>query len=371
MESKLKLPNIQNIIDNINKLGELFNKLDENREQYGDKKAEVMFYTEKERIIKQYLNYIKTTLLFIKNSKMYDRDASNQIYIPKSWNLDESYKESLEKLMVSTTKHIKKLDTDSSDIGYVKTLLETVEGHITNANKLLGKEHIETIKYVDGKSEDELKFSDMTHRNSSYILHYIFILTIKSLLNDDILDESDPSSNLKETTLLSEEYVELESDDIDLEVAIESHNVMKYKIIEEVIKLIVDRQMFENKHTNKYINSIIEKRQDIQKEENLKFIEELSKESRNGFKLMLSMGLDTWKNMSGKNKSLYFDEQISEDVEYSPEELDQINRNKAGQELGENVSDEQYQEWLTNNTQQQQEDNLAFEERDIMEDDDE
>ena len=75
---------------------------------YGQIKSELQLYTEKEKLIKQFLKYIKTTFLFIKNSKIYSKD-DKQIHIPKSWNLDESYKEALEKLMVSTTKHIQNL----------------------------------------------------------------------------------------------------------------------------------------------------------------------------------------------------------------------------------------------------------------------
>ena len=46
-------------------------------------------------------------------------------------------------------------------------------------------------------------------------------------------------------------------------------------------------------------------------------------------------------------------------------------QNQALNELGSNYSTEEYQEWLDNKRHNQREDRLAYEERDIMPDDDE
>ena len=59
------------------------------------------------------------------------------------------------------------------------------------------------------------------------------------------------------------------------------------------------------------IQETIEKKMDMEKEDNLKFIEELDKESRQALKNMISIGLDTWKNLSGKkDKDLFSKEEM-------------------------------------------------------------
>ena len=51
---------------------------------------------------------------------------------------------------------------------------------------------------------------------------------------------------------------------------------------------------------------------DSEKEENLKFIEELDKESRQSLKSMITIGFDSWKNLSKKDdKDLYFGENVT------------------------------------------------------------
>ena len=51
-EEKLNITKMEPVINTINKLGELDNKLDEYRELYSTQKAESLFYKEKEKLIK-------------------------------------------------------------------------------------------------------------------------------------------------------------------------------------------------------------------------------------------------------------------------------------------------------------------------------
>ena len=132
--------------------------------------------------------------------------------------------------------------------------------------------------------------------------------------------------------------------------------------------------MFFEKHTQKHIDEIIEKKSDIEKEENLKFIEQLNKESRQSFKTMIAIGLDSWKKLTTKDKSLYFVTAIAEDEadhNLSNEDLDAQNRMLAANELGETFSEEQYNEWLSRKSHHEREDQLAHDEMEVLEDDDE
>ena len=384
INTKMKLKgNMQPIIYLINMLGELQLVFKENVELYGQQKAEVMLFTTKERLIKQYLNkYLLNGLNCIKNKKYYDEE-NDQIYIPEVWKIDDSYKEGLKNLVFSNTKYIKELDNNETN--FVNNIINTVKNCISKIHKLKGKEH--------HYSDDKLKFySDMTHRNSSYLLHYIFLYTIKVIL-DDSLEESILDDPVKNYTSDDENDLDLdreseplgENDDIDkviesnldegefdLQEASKNRTQLTHNIVYSILKNIVKKQEFDEKHTSVFIEQTIEKKQDIQKEENLRFIEELSKESRQSFKSMIALGLETWKQMTGKDKTLYFESaQPGEDAEYSAEELNEINRGKAQEELGDNYNEEQYQAWLSRQNRHDQEDRLAYDERDILEDDDE
>ena len=110
---------------------------------------------------------------------------------------------------------------------------------------------------------------------------------------------------------------------------------------------------------------------------NLKFIEELDKESRQALKTMISLGIDTWKNLGGKtDKDLFFDAPTKtqlgdpDEITHSNEELHDINREQALEELGPNMSDQQYQDWVEDYNRNNQEDILQQQEAQFMADDD-
>jgi len=86
------------------------------------------------------------------------------------------------------------------------------------------------------------------------------------------------------------------------------------------------------------------------------------------------LGMDTWKNLSNKNRDIYAPDSLqqnSEDLLETEQETSSMLQNQAHNELGSNYSAEEYQSWLDNRNHNQREDRLAYEERDIMPDDDE
>lgn len=381
----------------INSLGELQDIFVENMKTMDAPKAEKILFTKKTKLIKQYLQtYLLNGLNTIKNNKFYEK---NMISIPKSWKLDPSYIEGLENMVVSNTKFIKEMV--EQDKTYINNMLNMVKGCIRKINLLIGKDH-----HYDNQGKIKY-YSDMTHRNCSYLVHYIFLFTFKRLLDDStnieplslskkIYENDDeveviiePEEAVKKDIGVSDindigsledidddEPIKKESskkllDEYDLETAYENRMLLINDVLYNIIKNIMKKQQFENKHTQSHIEEVIEKKMDIQKEENLKFIEDLSKESRQSFKAMIALGLDTWKQLHSKDKSMYFDAPIiSEESEYSAEEMDLINRQKAQEELG-NMNEEQYQSWLASQNKTQSEDRLAYDEREVLEDDDE
>ena len=195
-----------------------------------------------------------------------------------------------------------------------------------------------------------------------------------NIIDDDrnILDEFD-----QEAEPVDEAQID-DSGDVQLleglDVQVKNMNETRNEFVRVFLDNLYTLQMFFEKHTEKHIEEVIEKKTDSEKEENLKFIEQLNKEARQSFKTMIAIGLDSWKQLTTKDKSLYFETSPPEDEEdhnMSNEDLDAQNRMSAANELGENFTEEQYTEWLNRKNHHEREDQLAHDEMDVMEDDDE
>ena len=79
-----------------------------------------------------------------------------------------------------------------------------------------------------------------------------------------------------------------------------------YNLLNDILNKINNNRIYNDKFTQKKINEDIERKSDIEKEGNLKFIEELDKEGRQAIKTMILLGLDTWKGLSKKQNKLYY-----------------------------------------------------------------
>ena len=149
-----------------------------------------------------------------------------------------------------------------------------------------------------------------------------------------------------------------------------------YNLIYDILMTIHTYTVNSDKFTQSNINENIEKKSDIEKENNLKFIEDLDKESRQALKTMISLGIDSWKDLGSKtNKELFFDApatQVDEndDLIHSNEEIDALNRDRALEELGPTMTDQQYQDWVEEYNRNNQEDILQEQEAHVMADDD-
>ena len=167
---------------------------------------------------------------------------------------------------------------------------------------------------------------------------------------------------------------DIQSDSQDL---ITSHKKEVYSLVYDILVKINVYTQYSDKFTQDKINESIEKKSDIEKEQNLKFIEELDKESRNALKTMISLGIDTWKDLYGKeDKELYFDDSKEtpdidiDTIQPTDEEMNDLNSQRATELLGENYTDEQYQTMVDDLNRNSQEDLLAQQEGDVVPDDD-
>ena len=169
-----------------------------------------------------------------------------------------------------------------------------------------------------------------------------------------------------------------EGDNLDVlvkERVINTKDELFSDLVLNILLQIQNDQEFMDKHTTKSIQEVIERKAENDKESNLKFIEELDKESRQSFKVMVSIGLDSYKSLSTKDRDLYFPTQVETENEHDDmlqqQMDDENNRYMARQELGENMTQGQYSEWLENRRVNMAEDRLAYDDRDILSDDDE
>ena len=113
--------------------------------------------------------------------------------------------------------------------------------------------------------------------------------------------------------------------------------------VDEFLKSVKRDYELIDKHTDSFINKTIAKISDEEKEQNLKFIEDLDKETRASFKVMLMTGRFL-KHAAAKDKSLYFAEQIPEDIVYLKNQnlIDEIVLLSNLGVSAENLTDEQF-----------------------------
>ena len=188
---------------------------------------------------------------------------------------------------------------------------------------ICGEEHVHNC-------DTSLKtYSKVTTKNCGELLKYIFLVLLKSLLNIDVImfnslknvkfntstfeDNDidlpgvlDKSKKARKSSKSSKSNVDVDVDvegdpdllgssvieDISLDLSVERTHSQKLtcNLVYDLLVILQNNQDFYDKHTTKYMNEVIEKKMDSEKEENLKFIEELDKESRQSLKSMITIG---------------------------------------------------------------------------------
>ena len=371
LETKLSIKDTRNIKELLLKLGEFSNILETNKTLMSTEKALEEFYLQKEITIKSYIYYFKNTIAKIKNVYLVEEEFK----APLEWKIDQDIEDNYNKLLNKDDLY-KKFIPISEKYHYVfDKIFKKIEDLTTNISILKGQ-HLVYNCY-----NTVINPTEFTHKNVSALLHYIFLYTLSRILELDIRetqleDVDDLFGSNPECSDVEDEY-----DDLDITRELQKTKNIECKLVLELFMKIEKDYDYIDKHTRTYIDSVIEQKAESDKESNLKFIQELDKETWNSLKTMISLGIDKWKNLSNKNKDLYIPPKVvegdlglgdlGEESMYTEEDINQSHRAQAQRELGNDFTDEQFQEWSENRAHNEAEDRLAYEERDIMEDDDE
>jgi len=397
---KPKIKKIKSILSNLGDLNDVF----EEKKERNEAEATKMFFELKCNLLKRFSKFIFNMFSKIKYESISEIVDINQI--PKNWKIEKSYYENLIINIKKDNELVEKniITKRSKQLNIVFTNLNNVIIDFREVINISGQEHLYNC---DGSIN---RYSKFTNENCSAFLKYTFINILKNLFllqnsleSEIILLKSKPNPTFSETSVevtpsleesssksLSKESsgtIGNDTDSVEIQqkiFALENTktDAQKFvaKLINDLLLNIESNQDFFNKHTQKHINEVIEKTMDIEKEANLKFIEELDKESRQSLKSMITIGFDTWKNLSKKSeKELYFGENIEEEVSRENEDMDiapneeeteLINRQAAEQVLGEDYTNEQYRDFLEKRDENSREQRQIMEDMDVMRDDD-
>ena len=406
----VKNKSLENYNEFLKNLGNFSELTGEMTEKIGEEVANEKMSNNKEKYIKRLFKSLKNTL----NKIVYGRVTEPELIkknIPSKWKIPDSYKDKLvfnvdrAQRIVNDFKN--KIEKSVSGDNIFKSMADLVHKLTENLEMITGRPH---ILDCDGNIT---YYSELTSKVSCQLLHYLFIVLLNNITSKSLTIDSDvispkgkkisfmdeesesggageDSGEAREDTLEevsaaaeqtssnasnngdSEARDDLEAFSIEMRESIKEREELVISFVDEFLKTIKRDYELLDKHTDSFINKTIAKVSDEEKEQNLKFIEDLDRETRASFKVMLMTGLDSWKHLAAKDKSLYFAEQIPEDT-MVPDESTEVDRASAAQQLGisgENLTDEQFQEWKELRDRTLGESNQAFMDREIMPDDD-
>ena len=380
---------LKEILSNI---GNLSNIYEENKQIYGELTAKNIFYETKLNLLYKYIfSYLASTISKIKNNK-----TDEIITVPPNWRLNKSYITNLTTHVLSDNdlvdKYIKIKQQNNSDLNYYK-LISIINKTTKYLKNIFSEDHTFNCDTIE-------KFSKITLENLCSVVEFIFIILLKELLTykstqivplkthtfesidiNPVLDNSYETESKSKTNGPTSDGTEALTDISD-ELNITDESIEEFKnetsdLIYDILVKINAHSVKSDSYTQYNIKENIEKKSDIEKEANLKFIEDLDKESRQALKTMILLGIDSWKDLSKKtNKNLYFDEpdeqSLEDNLEPTEDERNEQFTQDAISRFGENYTREQYDEMVDDINGRQLEDNMIRQEQqgDLMADDD-
>ena len=423
-----KPADIKKLTETLNNIGIYNNLYEENKEILGENEAEKVKHKDQCLFIKRHIHYIETLLSKIINQKKMI-DEENISFIKQNLKLNPMHVEKLLGLYSKDNDLIEYFGNSLNEqsIDAFNKIKNVISNNINGINLIIGRDHV-----YDCYNNIET-LSEITHKGSALILHYIFINLLNNIcrtytseglspLDNRVEDDEDAldmrggaDSNPKNLDELDVDLEELEpkvavekskekvdkskvsdekeedeapplsredADNIEEVVVevdltpddriLENKNTIINDFINKVITSIGNNNDFIDKYTTKHVTEVIDTQYENEKEANLKFMEELDKESRQSFKALLAMGVESYKNLSIKKKELYMAiPEADEESHLTNEEQDSLNRNQAERALGSNFTEDQYQDWLQDKEHNQREDQLAYQEMEQLSDDDE
>jgi hypothetical protein len=379
-----------NYSDFLRNLGNFTQLSAEMEEKIGKEVTKERMSNNKEKYMKRLFKQIKVTVNKIAHGNITDPELIKK-GIPGRWKLTESYKDKLvfnvDKSSRIIADYKQKSDSILNGMDVFMTMSETVSQLTENLDSITGKPH---ILDCDGNI---MFYSELTSEITSNILHYLFVLLLNNLTTNALtLDDkvgstirnrinftgadAETAEETKDDDREAEEDLEATEDisgfSIEIDESIREREELTINFIVDFIKNLNADYSLIDKHTDQFINKTLAKISDEEKEQNLKFIEDLDRETRASFKVMLMTGIDTWKNLAAKDKSLYFREQIPED-EMVPVDNSETDIASACTELGvsaADLTDEQLNEWRELRDRTLGETQQAMNDMDVLPDDD-
>ena len=415
-----------NLGNQLKQLGELRSIFQDNEDSFGYDKAKHISVNAKISHIKRYLHtYLFGIPYKIKNDMgVVVVDKKDK---PANWNISQNYINKLNDILKSNSHLCDEFILDKRSNNN-QVVYESLCSLITRNNRQLSqfcaKEHELSC---DGRIKI---FSKCTNRNLASVLHMVFVLIFKEMLMSDLITSESIQRNMltKPATLSDDNSGDLQDADsmdgsdigdiakivLDEMNTLEgpeemvdnsagngkgrgkgkgativddnepTHRLLVCRLLVEISNEIEKDRVFLDKHSKTAIAENIEKKLEADKEDNLAIMKELDRESRQSLTNMIKLGMTTWKNLSKKQDlNLYFGETIEEVDEMDPgngenenqpviyEEDDAENvLSRAQQDLGENYTSEQLDEWNERRDNNERADREAAADMDVMPDED-
>ena len=354
-------------------LGKLVNIKSDNSKKMGDESAEILFDERREKLLQNYFLKLRVMINRIKNRNTLEEDTVKTL-IPTEWK--KSASDAILGRVVSASiksnstvhKNIELISANRQLDRLVSTLSKFVDKNTIGLKSILGKSSIVNCN-------NSLKLvSVLSTKNSADLLYYTMIITFIEMLKTiessttlgelmsrevpkapveftellDLPEDGDPENDADGDADADAEEAELG----DVSVAIKDAKKFTAELIIDFLTDMKREQDLLDKYTDSYIQKKISRDAEEQKEENLKFMEMLETEARQSLKAMLTIGVDSWKNLASKNRELYFEvpEDQREIDEPIAEEVETDMRLLAARDLGEDFTEAQFADWQVQTT---------------------
>ena len=306
-EIKLEVNDIAEQIGEENKelllnLGDLKAILEDDINHMGESDSIIKSLISRQKLLKSYIQVYFTQFIFkLKNSYLKETPT----FIPQEWKLnplsDANVIEKYQKLIVKRNN----IDFPANGNPIIDKIADIILKFGKDIELILSESQI-----LDCKGSPAKKDIVFNEQKIVTLLHYLVVNMITNIL-----------------------AIEGGGDEDEMFVK---------DIVNNVLKHIEEDKLYLDKHTLSYIQSVILSKAESDKEDNLNFIKELDKDTWNSLKTMIFLGLDTWKNLSNKNRSLYIpNDEPGEEVPTAEEDL----RLEAAAVLGGDMSEHDFEVW--------------------------
>ena len=387
----------------LKQLGELRNIYNDDKTRYGDEHAKEIATNTKLSNIKRYFSsYLFTIPFKIKNEVT--SEPLEYKSKPDNWKISQNYVDKLSEILMETgklcDKHI--LNKRTHNLGFVfESLCLLVKNNKNNLVDMVAKEH-------ELSCDGQIKiYSKCTNQNLARLYQLVFILIFKDFLtanldmashisrnikkssqfmNDDSIDSSQGAKNNRamddevlDDSMENSDMRTNKSGEVDLEEMKSLANQARVDLAIDILMEIEKNRSFMDKHSKTDMSENIEKKLESDKEDNLAIMKELDRESRQSLTSMIKLGMTTWKNLSkNEDVKLHFmdtleevEEPIDDQQPLIAEEDAETNlQQQALEQLGENFTNEQFEDWNEQRLRREREDRDAQNDMDVMPDDD-